>query len=69
MRLANWRRTASGTFVFASVGNGLRAAFDAGRTPDLGIILKPQILLPILGLALLALIPVGYRRWKGRTDG
>ncbi len=58
-----------GTFVFASVGNGLGAVFDAGQTPDLGIILRPQILLPILGLALLALIPVFYRRWKGRDDG
>jgi uncharacterized membrane protein YdjX (TVP38/TMEM64 family) len=56
-----------GAFVFASVGNGLGAVFDAGQTPDLRIILKPQILLPILGLALLALIPVGYRRWKGRN--
>ncbi len=58
-----------GAFVFASVGNGLGAVFDAGQTPDLRIILKPQILLPILGLALLALIPVGYKRWKGRGDG
>lgn len=58
-----------GTFVFASVGNGLGAVFDAGQTPDLRIILKPQILLPILGLALLALIPVGYKHWKGRGNG
>ena len=58
-----------GTFVFASVGNGLGAVFDAGQTPDLRIILKPQILLPILGLALLALVPVGYKRWKGSGGG
>jgi len=58
-----------GTFVFASVGNGLGAVFDSGQTPDLGVLAKPQILLPLIGLALLALIPVVYRRWKGRSDG
>ncbi|MEH6629888.1 MAG: TVP38/TMEM64 family protein [Halopseudomonas aestusnigri] len=51
-----------GTFVYASVGNGLDALFRSGGTPDLGIILKPEILLPILGLALLSLIPVAYKK-------
>ncbi|OUS12082.1 hypothetical protein A9Q97_06660 [Rhodospirillales bacterium 47_12_T64] len=51
-----------GTFVYASVGNGLDAIFRSGETPDLGIILKPEILLPILGLALLSLIPVLYKK-------
>lgn len=58
-----------GTLVFASVGNGLGSVFDAGGTPDLGIIFRPAILLPILGLAVLALIPVGYKRWKARKSG
>lgn len=53
-----------GTTVFASVGNGLGAVLDAGGRPDLGIILKPSILFPILGLALLALIPVVYKRLR-----
>jgi uncharacterized membrane protein YdjX (TVP38/TMEM64 family) len=52
-----------GAFVYASVGNGLGAIFDAGGTPDLGIILKREVLLPILLLALLALVPVIYRRF------
>jgi uncharacterized membrane protein YdjX (TVP38/TMEM64 family) len=52
------------TFVFASVGSGLGAVFDEGRTPDLGLIFSPPILLPILGFAVLALIPVAYRRWQ-----
>lgn len=55
-----------GTFVYASVGNGLGAVFDAGETPDLAIIFKPEILLPIVGLALLALLPVAYKRWQAR---
>ena len=57
-----------GTFVYASVGNGLGAVFDAGGTPDLGIIFKPEILGPIVGLAVLALIPVAYKRIKARKQ-
>lgn len=55
-----------GSFVYASVGNGLGAVFDAGETPDLGIIFEPAILLPIVGLAALALLPVAYRKFKAR---
>lgn len=58
-----------GAFIFASVGDGLGDALDAGERPGLDLLARPQILLPLIGLALLALIPVGYRRWKGRADG
>lgn len=54
------------TFVYASLGNGLGALFDAGESPDLDIIFQPEILLPILGLTVLALVPVVYRRYKLR---
>ena len=53
-----------GTFVYTSVGNGLGAVFDSGGEPDLGLILEPEILLPILGLSALAVIPVIYRRFR-----
>ena len=53
-----------GSWVYCSVGNGLGAVFDRGETPDFGIIFEPQILTPILGLALLSMIPVGYKRYK-----
>lgn len=56
------------TFVFASLGNGLGAVFDAGRDPDLGLIFEPQIIGPILALAVLALVPVAYRRFAGARD-
>ncbi|MEZ5930643.1 MAG: TVP38/TMEM64 family protein [Alphaproteobacteria bacterium] len=52
-----------GSLVFASVGNGLGAVFDAGGTPDLGIIFEPSILGPILALSVLALIPIAYKRF------
>ncbi len=58
-----------GTFVYASVGNGLGAVFDTGETPDLGIIFKPAILLPIIGLAVLALLPIAYRKLKAPKGG
>lgn len=51
-----------GSIVYVSVGNGLGAVFDKGREPDLGIIFEPEILLPIIGLAILALVPVIYKR-------
>ena len=53
-------------FVFAGVGSGLGAVLEAGGTPNLGLILEPRVLLPLLGLAALALVPMVYRRWAGR---
>lgn len=55
-----------GVVVYASVGNGLGAVFEAGQQPDLSIIFQPAVLLPILGLAVLALIPVAARRLRAR---
>lgn len=55
-----------GSFVYAGVGAGLGAVFDAGGEPDLGLILEPEILLPLIGLAVLALIPVLYKRLRRR---
>ena len=52
-----------GSFVYVTVGNGLGAVIDSGKTPNLKVILQPQILLPLLGLALLSLIPVVYKRF------
>lgn len=47
-----------GALVFTSVGAGLGEVFARGETPDLSIIFEPHILLPILGLSVLALLPV-----------
>jgi uncharacterized membrane protein YdjX (TVP38/TMEM64 family) len=55
-----------GALVYTGVGNGLDAVFADGGMPDLGIIYDPEILLPLLGLAALALVPTAYRLWKGR---
>ena len=55
-----------GSLVYAGVGNGLGAVFAAGGRPDLRIIFEPQIILPIIGLAVLALLPVAYKKIKAR---
>jgi uncharacterized membrane protein YdjX (TVP38/TMEM64 family) len=55
-----------GTFVYASLGNGLGAILDAGDAPDLKIIFTPEILIPIVGLSVLALLPVVYKKIKAR---
>lgn len=58
-----------GTFVFASIGNGLGNVLDQGKSPDLGIIFRIDILAPLIGLAVLALIPVGYKWYQARKSG
>ena len=45
------------TYIFASVGAGLGSIIEE-QSLDAGLILEPQYLLPILGLAMLSLIPV-----------
>ncbi|MFN6998421.1 TVP38/TMEM64 family protein [Elioraea tepidiphila] len=54
------------TTVFAGIGAGLGEILAAGGRPDLGVILSPGVLLPLLGLALLALVPVVRRRIAAR---
>lgn len=58
-----------GSFVYVSIGNGLGALFDQGETPNLDIVLQPEFLIPIVGLGVLAMIPVVYKRWVRRKQG
>jgi uncharacterized membrane protein YdjX (TVP38/TMEM64 family) len=53
-----------GALVFASVGSGVGAVFDSGAKPDLKILFTAPVLLPIIGLSVLALVPVVYKRLK-----
>jgi uncharacterized membrane protein YdjX (TVP38/TMEM64 family) len=61
--LATFLGIIPGTFVYASLGNGVG---NVVGEPDLAILFKPSVLVPIAGLALLALIPVGYKRWRAK---
>ncbi len=57
-----------GAAVYASLGNGLGEILDQGRKPDLGILFSSNILIPLLALAALSLVPIGYRRLRsGRS--
>ena len=55
-----------GTFVYASIGAGADALFDANQVPGLDAFLRPEIGLPIAGLVLLSLAPIAYRRLRQR---
>jgi uncharacterized membrane protein YdjX (TVP38/TMEM64 family) len=57
-----------GALVYASVGTGLGAILESGGAPDGSAILQPRVLLPIIGLAVLALIPVAYKRLRRRPS-
>lgn len=53
-----------GALVFTSVGAGLGEVFASGQTPDLGVLFTPPVLLPILGLAALAALPMVLKALK-----
>jgi uncharacterized membrane protein YdjX (TVP38/TMEM64 family) len=62
--LATFLGIIPGSLVYASVGSGLGMVLEHGEEPDLGLILELHVLLPLLGLAALALLPALHRRWK-----
>lgn len=59
-----------GALVYASVGAGIGAIFDAGGEAKLGgLMLQPKVILPILGLITLSLIPIIYKKIKDTPAG
>lgn len=59
-----------GGIVFVLVGSGLGSVFERGETFSLGNVMTPEILAALVGLALLALLPVVYKKFKGgNTSG
>jgi uncharacterized membrane protein YdjX (TVP38/TMEM64 family) len=57
-----------GSFVYTSVGAGLGSVFDRSERFSPAGILTPEILIALIGLALLALLPVGYRKLRARRQ-
>ncbi|MFQ5785308.1 MAG: TVP38/TMEM64 family protein [Alphaproteobacteria bacterium] len=55
-----------GTIVFALAGSGLGSAFDAGDGFDIAMVLTPEIIAALIGLGLLALMPVVYKKLHAR---
>ena len=55
-----------GTFVFASVGAGLGSVFESSEEFSASAIVTPQIIIALVGLALLSLLPVAYKQIRRR---
>ncbi len=57
-----------GGVVYTWIGVGLADVFARGGSPDLGLIFEPQILGPILGLCLLAVLPIAVRKFNQKRS-
>ncbi len=57
-----------GALVFTWIGVGLGEVFDRGESPDLSLLWEPQIIGPILGLSVLAALPILIKTLRGRND-
>jgi len=51
-----------GSFIFSLVGSGLGSIFEQGKAFSIAGILTPRIVAALVGLAVLALIPVIYKK-------
>ena len=54
-----------GTAAFAYVGSGLGSIFEANESFSISAVMTPQIIAGLAALALLALVPVAYKKIKG----
>jgi uncharacterized membrane protein YdjX (TVP38/TMEM64 family) len=52
-----------GSFVFATVGAGLASIFDQNGEFSVTAILTPEITIALVGLAVLALLPIAYKKF------
>ncbi len=57
-----------GAFVFASIGNGVSFVIQSGSEPDLSLATQPVVIFPLIGLAILTLVPVVLRRWQRKKS-
>lgn len=55
-----------GVFVYVSIGHGLGTLFELGEKPNMSIIFEPEILGPLIGLSVLAALPVVYKAFRKR---
>ena len=54
-----------GSVIYVWVGTGLGFALKQGEDLNLGIIFQPQFIVPIIALALLSLVPIIYKKYRG----
>jgi uncharacterized membrane protein YdjX (TVP38/TMEM64 family) len=55
-----------GGLVFSWIGVGLGEVFDRGQRPDLSLLWEPQIIGPIFGLCLLAILPLLLKKLRSK---
>lgn len=56
-----------GGVVYTAFGAGLGDLFDAGAEANLKDVFTPTIILALVGLGVLALVPIAVRRWRERA--
>ncbi|MBX7249493.1 MAG: TVP38/TMEM64 family protein [Caulobacteraceae bacterium] len=59
--LATFLGVIPATVIYSGIGAGLGALFRRGEAPDLRVIFEPQILWPLLGLAVLSIVPAVWK--------
>ncbi len=57
-----------GGLVFTSIGVGLGEVFDRGESPDLSLLWEPQVIGPMIGLALLSALPMIIKATRRNKD-
>ena len=57
------------SFVVAGIGRGLGRVLASGHRPDFASVFTWPVLLPLCGLAALAMAPIAWRAWRGAADG
>ena len=57
-----------GAIVYNWIGVGLGEVFDRGASPDLSLLWEPQVIGPIIGLCVLAALPMVIKLVRGKKD-
>ncbi len=57
-----------GAIVFTWIGVGLGGVFDRGETPDVSLLWEPFVIGPILGLCVLAALPILIKALRGKKE-
>lgn len=57
-----------GGIVYTWIGVGLGGVFDRGETPDVSLLWEPFVIGPIIGLSVLAALPIVIKSIRGRKD-
>ena len=55
-----------GTLIFVAIGHGLGGILDKGGSPNFSIIFSAPILLPLIGLSILSVMPILYKKYKAK---